>query len=66
MRLGETYTLTIGKYSDKYMVTAESYNNSSVLRRMGKTKSKIDALRLPEVISIIYFGTPLGNKTEKK
>lgn len=55
MNLSEIYIITLGKYSDKYMVTG-NVNNTKELRRVRTPKSKIDSIRLPERISIQYLG----------
>jgi hypothetical protein len=64
MEVGEIYTITLGRYTDKYLVTAIGYH-ARELHRVRTPKTKIDSLRLPETISIAYFGQSVV-KTKKK
>lgn len=66
MNISEIYTITLGKYSDKYLVTGKWYGGDIELRRVRMPQTKIDAVRLPERISIRYFGTPATDKKRKK
>ncbi len=59
MEPGQLYTITLGKYSDKYLVTA-NWNGAKELRRVRLPKTKIDAIRLPERISITYYGSSIA------
>lgn len=61
MNPSEIYIITLGKYSDKYMVTS-SWKGHIELRRVRVPQTKIDGVRLPERISIRYFGTPAIKK----
>jgi hypothetical protein len=64
MQAGSIYKIQLGKYSDSYLCTSSSpigYN----LKRVRTPKSKIDAVRLPEHISISHLGTPLYNLEKK-
>lgn len=63
MNTGEVYAITLGRYSDKYLVTG-NFNGTRELRRVRLPKTKIDSVRLPERISIQYFGQPI--KPQKK
>lgn len=68
MRRGEIYTIKLGKYSDKYLVMMNTPDEKSIiqLRRVMLPKTKIDAVRLPEIITISYFGTPITGTTKRK
>lgn len=67
MNLREIYTISLGKYSDQYLVTGvDNLNNARILRRVRTPKTKIDAVRLPEYISIWYFGQQVPPKKTKK
>ena len=48
-------TITIGKYSDKYICELKSQNGYS-MKRVRKPRSKIDSNRLPEMVHIKLFG----------
>lgn len=65
MTTGLLYNITLGRYQDKYLVTGD-YNGQFELRRVRMPKTKIDGVRLPERISIAYYGSPVGNKKAKK
>lgn len=56
MKHGYLYTVTNGKYQDKYLAIQVAYTNSFTLRRVRQPKTKIDAIRLPETIYITEFG----------
>lgn len=53
MEVGKKYKITLGCHSDLYLCTFKSNYNELCLRRVRKPKSKIDAIRLPEIINII-------------
>ena len=62
MNIREIYEIRLGNYKDKYMVQhtyiSQNRNQNVSLRRVSKPKSKIDGVRLPETISITFYGTP--------
>jgi len=63
MTVGFVYTISMGKYSDKYiciMTDPLGY----VLKRVRLPKTKIDAIRLPETIYINIFSKPIPQQTE--
>lgn len=62
--IGEIYQITLGSHSDKYLVTG-NFNGVKELRRVQLPKTKIDAVRLPERISISYFGQSVATKKNK-
>lgn len=64
MNVGEIYHITLGRYSDKYLVTGNFYG-SSELRRVRTPKTKIDAVRLPERISIQVLKKIKDNKLKE-
>lgn len=66
MEARELYTITLGKYSDKYMVTTATTIGMTQLRRIRTPKTKIDAVRLPEHISIVFFGSQVAQGPIKK
>jgi hypothetical protein len=67
MEVGTVYTITLGKYSDKYLCVFDTFNGGS-LRRVRTPKTKIDNVRLPENIHITEFSKPFPkhNKNGKK
>jgi len=69
MNLREIYEIRLGNYQDKYMVTEvmliKTDKPNATLRRVRRPKSKIDGVRLPETISITFFGSPLPNPIKK-
>lgn len=65
MNVGEIYLITLGYYSDKYLVTVDAYGTKE-LRRVRLPKTKIDAIRLPEKISITYLESTINKPKHKK
>lgn len=65
MKVGEIYSIALGKYSDKYLVTGDWYGTFE-LRRVRLPKTKIDAIRLPERIAISYFGQSVAKQKSKR
>lgn len=67
MNTGYVYTITLGKYSDKYLCTFNDLGQM-IFRRVRMPKNKIDAIRLPENIHITEFAKSLikPNKNAKK
>ena len=61
MENGHLYEITLGTHSDKYMVVGHDNKGSAHLRRVRTPKSKIDAVRLPNIISITYLGSMATN-----
>lgn len=61
MEVGQAYIITLGKYRDKYLVTGNHYGVFE-LRRVRLPKSKIDAVRLPERLSIQYYSSSAEQK----
>jgi len=63
MNLRDIYEIKLGNYKDKYMVTVVNFVPTSginaTLRRVRTPKSKIDGVRLPNEISITFFGRQL-------
>ena len=57
--LRDMYSFTLGHNGDKYMCTAIG-DGVAEFRRVRVAKSKIDGVRLPERISIQFFGTLIG------
>ncbi len=68
MNIRELYEIRLGNYKDKYMVTHIFFmpngKHSADLRRVQRPKTKIDGVRLPETISITFFGSPIPNPVE--
>lgn len=65
MYVGTIYQITLGtKHTDRYLCI---YNGcgTSQLRRIRMPKSKIDAVRLPEIIHITEYATAVKNKDLK-
>lgn len=65
MEVGTAYTITLGKYSDKYLCVFDTLNGGT-LRRVRLPKTKIDAIRLPEIIHITEFSKPLPKSLKTK
>jgi len=65
-QLNELYEVTIGQYKDKYMVVSRSATGQTNLRRIRTPKTKIDGVRLPENITISYFGSQVSNEPKTK
>lgn len=56
MKVGEIYAVTLGYYSDKYLITIDVNGILFELKRVRRAKTKIDSVRLPERISISLYG----------
>lgn len=61
MKVGEIYAVTLGYYSDKYLVTADVNGISFELKRVRLPKTKIDSVMLPVRISISLYGKSITN-----
>lgn len=70
MNLREIYEIQLGNYKDKYMVTEvmliKTDKPNATLRRVCMPKSKIDGVRLPNEISITFYGTPIPSPNKRK
>jgi len=67
MELGSIYTITLGKNADKYMCVGTSPSKESArFKRVRLPKTKIDAVRLPEIITITLFGNTMPHQITKK
>ena len=62
--LGSIYQLTIGYNWDKYMCTTVGSDGLAEFRRVRRPKSKIDGVRLPERITISFFGNFMPKPTK--
>jgi hypothetical protein len=63
MKLNEIHTITLGKYSAKYMVTmVDILNKTYLLRIVQLPKTKVGLIRTPEYIQMAYFATTLTNE----
>ncbi len=58
MQVGYVYRITLGKYSCNYAAINDTPLGVK-LKRIRPSKSKIDAVRLPEYILIEQYGQPL-------
>lgn len=63
--LSDLYSITLGYNVDKYMCTLVG-NGTAEFRRVRMPKSKIDGVRLPERISISFFGSRATKVAHKK
>jgi len=63
--LSDLYSVTLGYYGDKYMCTTVG-NGFAEFRRVRTPKSKIDGVRLPERISLTFYGSRANKPTPKK
>jgi len=62
--LSDLYSVTLGYNGDKYMLTTVG-NGFAEFRRVRMPKSKIDGVRLPERISISFFGSRVPKPNKK-
>ena len=63
--LTDIYSVTLGYNGDKYMCTGVG-NGFAEFRRVRMAKSKIDGVRLPERISLSFFGSSVTKKSKTK
>ena len=66
MQIGEIYSIRLGRHMDKYIVTSKIFSTVAELKRVQTPKSKIDGVRLPESMTIIFEGHVIPQKKIRK